>query len=376
MASSELQALMATAEQAAASDDYVSAERCLREAASLQERTRGANHPDLANTFNNLGVVCERSGKPDEAEACYRRAYVIATGAFPTDHPFVETSRKNLEDLCHHRGRPLDMRAFDSETDARRPEAPRYLPHDEVAPPRDSSAVAVVNADLSAGASANADLSHGEAAAQPDLPYYTARRESARAPRESRAAPRAISWALAIVGIGIAVASITWLASRSRVSNEPVRTALRETTPSVVRPLQPAAPVAPPPVSEPVRPAPPPEPASAATAPSALTVADMRLCRSLTRGDEWRCNSIGTRPGMGPVYFYTRVVASRDTIVQHRWYFDDRLFQNVKLDVHANPSGYRTFSRVTMNNERIGRWKVELRTVDGRLLREERFTVR
>jgi len=79
---------------------------------------------------------------------------------------------------------------------------------------------------------------------------------------------------------------------------------------------------------------------------------------------------------MGPVYFYTRVVASRDTIVQHRWYFDDRLFQNVKLDVHANPSGYRTFSRVTMNNERIGKWRVELRTVDGRLLREERFTVR
>ena len=112
------------------------------------------------------------------------------------------------------------------------------------------------------------------------------------------------------------------------------------------------------------------------TAPSAVTIADMRLCRSLRRGDDWQCNSISRSPGMGPVYFYTRVVASRDTIVQHRWYFDDRLFQNVKLDVHANPGGYRTFSRVTMNSERIGKWRVELRTIDGRLLREERFTVR
>src|SRR5262245_42603741 len=146
MASSELQALMNTAEQAAASDDYVSAERCLREAASLQERTRGSNHPDLANTFNNLGVVCERSGKPDEAEACYRRAYAIAARGFPADHPFVETSRKNLEDLCHHRGRPLDMRAFDSEADAPRPDQPRYLPH-EVAPPNDLSAGAVAKAE-------------------------------------------------------------------------------------------------------------------------------------------------------------------------------------------------------------------------------------
>ena len=372
MASSELQTLMNTAEQAAASDDYVSAERCLREAASLQERTRGSNHPDLANTFNNLGVVCERSGKPDEAEACYRRAYIIATRAFPTDHPFVSTSRKNLEDLCHHRGRPLDLRAFDSETDALRPETPRYLPHNEVAPPRDLSAGAVAKADLSAGASAKA-----EAAAQPDLPHYTARRESAPAPRQSRAASRAISWALAIVGIGIAVATIRWLASSSSVSNEPVRTEVREATPDVVTPPpQPATPVAPPPASEPVTPAPSSEPASVATTQRALTITDMRLCRSLTRGDEWSCNTIAGRAGMGPVYFYTRVIASRDTIVQHRWYLDNRLIQNVKLDVHANPSGYRTFSRLTMNGERIGRWRLELRTGDGRLLREERFTVR
>ena len=37
-------------------------------------------------------------------------------------------------------------------------------------------------------------------------------------------------------------------------------------------------------------------------------------------------------------------------------------------------SGYRTFSRQTVNDS--GEWRVELRASDGTLLREERFTVR
>jgi len=104
----EAQRILAAAEHAAADGDYASAERLLREAASLQERTLGPAHPDLANTLNNLGVVCERAGKDDDAEQCYRRAYSIATTAFASDHPFVATSRKNLEEFCAARGRAID----------------------------------------------------------------------------------------------------------------------------------------------------------------------------------------------------------------------------------------------------------------------------
>src|SRR4029450_7235038 len=62
--------LIESAEQAAASGDYASAERLLNEAALLQEASLGPVHPDLANTLNNLGVVCDRADKVDEAEYC------------------------------------------------------------------------------------------------------------------------------------------------------------------------------------------------------------------------------------------------------------------------------------------------------------------
>jgi hypothetical protein len=46
------------------------------------------------------------------------------------------------------------------------------------------------------------------------------------------------------------------------------------------------------------------------------------------------------------------------------------------LSIQANGAGYRTYSRTTIAPERAGDWRVELRTEDGRMLREERFTVR
>ena len=63
-----------------------------------------------------------------------------------------------------------------------------------------------------------------------------------------------------------------------------------------------------------------------------------------------------------------------DTTVQHRWYQGERLRKSVSLEIAANPGdGYRTFSR---NTVAAGEWRVELRTRDGAVLHEERFTVR
>ena len=52
---------------------HASAEDLLREAAALQEQTLGPDHPDLANTLNNLGVVCELADNPIDAEHYFRR---------------------------------------------------------------------------------------------------------------------------------------------------------------------------------------------------------------------------------------------------------------------------------------------------------------
>jgi len=58
--------------EAAAQDDWKSAERSFREAALLV--------PDAAAVHGNLGVVYERSGRLLEAYAAYRRAYVCQPG--------------------------------------------------------------------------------------------------------------------------------------------------------------------------------------------------------------------------------------------------------------------------------------------------------
>ena len=49
----------------------------------------------------------------------------------------------------------------------------------------------------------------------------------------------------------------------------------------------------------------------------------------------------------------------------------------VQLCIQANPGvGYRTYSRNDISRERAGDWRVELRSANGTVLHEERFTVR
>ena len=94
----EPRSIIEAAEQAAAAGNYAAAEELLREAALLQEASLGLLHPDLANTLNNLGVVCESTGNPVEAEAvlsaslCHRDS---GTGTRPSlrRHESKEPSR-------------------------------------------------------------------------------------------------------------------------------------------------------------------------------------------------------------------------------------------------------------------------------------------
>ena len=76
------------------------------------------------------------------------------------------------------------------------------------------------------------------------------------------------------------------------------------------------------------------------------------------------------------MFFYTRVKSATATTIEHRWYQGDRLRQAMRLRIQANPgAGYRTYSRNTITSERAGNWRVELRSADGAVLHEERFTV-
>jgi hypothetical protein len=106
-------------------------------------------------------------------------------------------------------------------------------------------------------------------------------------------------------------------------------------------------------------------------------VADAQLCRDLSRGGDWRCDPAVSPVDPGTLFFYTRLKATSDTTVHHRWYRGDRLVQAVELRIRANPSnGYRTYSRNTVTAQAAGDWRIELTAGNGALLHEVRFVVR
>jgi hypothetical protein len=118
---------------------------------------------------------------------------------------------------------------------------------------------------------------------------------------------------------------------------------------------------------------PEPLPAAPEAAPVRPVVVRASLCGDL---EDWACDPADRPVPAGPLFFYTQIKTTSPTTIQHRWYQDDRLQQTVKLRVQANrTAGYRTYSRNLMTSESAGKWRIELRSEDGALLHEERFSV-
>jgi hypothetical protein len=363
------------AEKAAASGDFAAAEQLLREAARLQEATLGPLHPDLANTLNNLGVVCEVADKPAEAERYFRRAYDIATASLEPDHPFVATSRKNLEDFCAARG--LDV------------VVPVPVPLPAPVPPPVPSPPRVL-APSSAKTIEKKPRLEPRATVRPE-PAIHEKAHSAPAKTPLRALIM-----LAIGGLLSGYLLVTWLAAPWFRSNDapgssaPPAAQPPASPPPTESPKPPETQAAKPAETSPAEPksseapktpvARQPDPAKTARAAegvskSALIVVDANVCKDLQVTGNWRCELPSRPAAPGRLVFYTRIKSPKDVKILHRWYHGERLRQAVELTIRANPgSGYRTFSRQSVNDS--GEWRVELRASDGTLLREERFTVR
>jgi hypothetical protein len=483
------QSIIEAAKEAAAANDYASAEALLRKAVLLQETELGPSHPDLASTVNNLGIVCEINEKPADAEACFRRAYTIATQSLSPDHPMVTTSRQNLRDFCAARGMPFELPkpvpAVTAPAEAP-PEAAAVTTRVE-APP-DAAAVATpVKARPDASAVATPVKARPDAAvvttpvktrpdgaavttpaktrpdaaavttpaktrpnppavqtptkARSDAPTDQPRRASPVVPRAVPARARTrLTRAIVMGGLGpvamliVIVAARPWLGSTE--GHESAAPAMAPTAPAVPEP---------PPVPPAVEPAPvatesthatteapkatAEAPKAAAEAPKAtaeaakaakataeaakaakataeaakartettkvtesrpavkaddrrtietstparLVVVRAQLCAELV---DWHCDPPDRPIPSGQLFFYTQVKVARATTVQHRWYQGERLQHSVDLRVDASPDvGYRSFSRYTMKGDNAGTWRVELRTADGVLLQQERFSV-
>ncbi len=344
----ELQAVVHAAEQAATDGDYVSAERLLREVVLLQEARLGPSHPELANTLNNLGVVCDFVDKPADAELCYRRAYAIAAAAFEPDHPFVATSRQNLEDFCRVRGRPLD------------PQSPaRRRPLSSLEPPATDSVTA------------------------PMMPCGAATSD-ARTPR--RFLRPLVVGALVAGGLVLVVLLSTGSWFRSRVPLDlPQR--LDTVTSGDDRTFELCGPsVQQPPRRQPQRRQPPRQQPRKKRHRTKQPRVHPHRCRRSGR----RHTSVGvfrravvgsaTRQAVQSarlaVFLHARQVGNRfdrgTSLVSWR-----PLAQVGQAPVRANPNeGYRTYSRQTVDGHGAGDWRVELRAKDGTLVHEERFVVR
>jgi hypothetical protein len=319
----------------------------LREAVALQEQTLGPHHPDLANTLNNLGVVCELTDNPIDAEHYFRRAYTIATATLAPDHPFVATSSKNLRDFCAARGRPEELPPSP-------PEVAAWLeaPAPRAAPLRESSPSAK-------------------------------KQDATPIPRRGFSRVLALG---ALSGVALLIVILAMARPWGRPvegTNPPPATAIapaRETP--APRPTAPPAepPARPQPTAKSTQPtrseadaigARPSTPARPAAMPTVITA---QLCTALRA---WRCEAADSQVPPGPMFFYTQLQSATATTIEHRWYQGDRLRQAVRLRIAANPgAGYRTYSRNTISSERAGDWRVELRSADGTVLHEERFTVR
>jgi tetratricopeptide repeat protein/DUF2914 family protein len=318
----EAGSVLQAAELAAEARNYAAAENLLREAARLQEASLGPRHPDLANTLNNLGIVCELTDKPDEAEQYFRRAVSIARTSLAPDHPFVATSQKNLRDFCEARGKKVEMPAPVPEI--RKPAQELAKPAQEVTSTIDPK------------------------------------------PQEAQELPaKTLFYRVAVGALGpIAMLMVVLAAGLPRLG-----------PPERVAPLPPAA------VDPPKTVVQPPEPArveaiatpeeTIAKTPPVVLIAN--LCAEL---DDWLCDPADRPVPPGPLFFYTQIRSASVTTVQHRWYQGESLQHSVTLRVEANRAGYRTFSRSLMTSDSAGSWRVELRSENGTLLHVERFTVR
>ena len=85
---------------------------------AIREKVLGPDHPDVAVSLNNLGVLYQNQGRYDDAEPLYQRALEIREKVLGPDHPDVAMSLDSLGMLYNDQGRysdaePLYRRALE-----------------------------------------------------------------------------------------------------------------------------------------------------------------------------------------------------------------------------------------------------------------------
>ena len=114
---------------------YDEAEPLHKRALAIREKVFGPNHPEVAQTLNNLGVLYANEGRYAEAEPLYKRALEIRIASYGADHLTTAETRQNLATLYYAQGRydeaaPLYEQALKVEEKALGSRSPLARDHD------------------------------------------------------------------------------------------------------------------------------------------------------------------------------------------------------------------------------------------------------
>ena len=100
----DVKALVERAEKLQAEGKYGEAAAIWRQVLAIAEQALGPNHPDVANSLNDLALLLKNQGQYAAAEPLYRRSLAIREKALLPDHPAVANSLNNLALLLSDQG--------------------------------------------------------------------------------------------------------------------------------------------------------------------------------------------------------------------------------------------------------------------------------
>ncbi len=108
---------------------YSTARQLYERALAIREQTLGPNHPQIANSLNNLSALVQAQGDLAAARPLFERALAIREQALGPDHPNMANSLNNLAQVLQAQGdllsaRPLVERALAIRRQALGPDHP------------------------------------------------------------------------------------------------------------------------------------------------------------------------------------------------------------------------------------------------------------
>ena len=84
--------------------NYSRAEPLFQRSLAIREKVLSKEHPDVATSLNNLALLYRRQGNYSQAEPLFQRSLAILEKVLGPEHPHVAGSLNNLADLYRRQG--------------------------------------------------------------------------------------------------------------------------------------------------------------------------------------------------------------------------------------------------------------------------------